>query len=69
MPKRFNPFTGTFDFYSGSTFTDDLNDSAGTKIATVVSGEITAVDFGIDFFMLQETGDYLLQENGDKIIL
>jgi hypothetical protein len=45
MPKRFNPFTGTLDYYSNSDYTGDLRDSTTTKIADVVSGEITDVEF------------------------
>jgi hypothetical protein len=53
MPKRFNPFTGTFDYYSNSDYTGELRDSTTTKIADVVSGEITAVEFNREI----ETGN------------
>jgi len=68
MPKRFNPFSGTFDYFSNSNYTGDLLDSASTKIADVVSGEIDTSVFNIEY-LLQENDDFLLQEDDNKIIL
>jgi hypothetical protein len=70
MPKKFNPFSGTFDYYSNSDFTGDLNDSASTKIATIIKGEVSSVDFGAIRYLLQEDTNFILQEdNASKLIL
>ena len=68
MPKRFNPFTGTFDYFSNSNYTGDLLDSTSTKIADVESGEIDTSVFNIEY-LLQENGNFLFQEDNNKIIL
>lgn len=68
MPKRFNPFTGTFDYFSNSNYTGDLLDSTTTKVADVISGEIHSSVFNIQY-LLQENDDFLLQEDNNKLIL
>lgn len=68
MAKRFNPFTGTFDYYSNSNYTGELLDSTSTKIADVKFGEINTSVFNLRY-LLQESGFFLLQESGNKLIL
>jgi len=50
-------------------YTGDLQDSLGVVIATVTNGLITSVVTITAYYLLQEDGFYILQENGDKIIL
>jgi hypothetical protein len=53
-----------------SGYTGDLNDSTYTKIATVVNGLITGVEFVVSGGnLLLEDGFYLLLEDGFKLQL
>jgi len=58
-------------FGSGGTgFSGELLDSTSTAIAVVLNGLIISTYFTpAAGFLLQEDGFFILQENGDKIIL
>jgi len=62
--------TTELNFAGGTGFSGELLDSTSTAIAVVLNGLIISTYFTpAAGFLLQEDGFFILQENGDKIIL